>query len=466
MAKEHKTNYKNKELSPIVNKLLECCEKRQSVFLYGDLLADDHENLMSKIRDMWARVYLKGGEGPYFWELIDCEFMNGEGVYNELAGRVDNNGVLLRDGLLFRCDGLIFLDNLHCRNNEDVENYINLAKIIAEHNGISKNKHLTTIFKDGKHLSQSVFEKNVYVSSPLPTIFEWLVVYTYNDLNDFPKPFPKPFLKQFKLISLDGGDAKEAGSEEELVDDLAQYKNSPLYKKTPKNAKWQDLTMAFPNHLEDKVGIIFKSTEKDTVSLKDLGFVDKKATRTFKPLESLVLLKRIANDNNKYSFPLGTDSERGTLNAQITSLRNVLRQCFGIDGDPVPANEKGGYRLLFKAYCYDLKEKQEVDTYLDSLKEYFTELKSEVSNTGVRRDKDKIKELKEAIQVVTKEITQRIPNMTIENVICFECDQNISIYKLVSDNTQILCSKCMPETASEYESKSVIDYKDNDISRS
>ena len=177
------------------------------------------------------------------------------------------------------------------------------------------------------------------------------------------------------------------------------------------------------------------------------------------------MLKQFAKDNSKYSLPSGTDSERGTLNAQVNSLRGVLKQCFCIDGDPVPANENGGYRLLFKAYCYDAEIKQEVDTCLDSLKEYFKELKKEASNTENHRDNDRIKELKESIQEFAKEITQRIPNIRIKDVICTKCYQKIPTYNLNSDNTQILCEGCTPEPSNEYKASSVIDYKDNDIPR-
>ena len=67
---------------------------------------------------------------------------------------------------------------------------------------------------------------------------------------------------------------------------MGKDKVSPLYKKAPKYPKWQDLTMAFPSHLLDKVDIVFKGKEPDTVSCKDLGFVDKKATKSFKLLEA------------------------------------------------------------------------------------------------------------------------------------------------------------------------------------
>ena len=224
--------------------------------------------------------------------------------------------------------------------------------------------------------------------------------------------------------------------------------------------------MGFPNHLEDKVDIIFVGEEDPAVSLKDLGFTKGNATKGFIPNGALILLKQFANNKGIYSFTLKDKNERTKLNAQVKSLREKLKQCFGIDGDPVPANGKGGYRILFKASCYDIEEKQEVDTYLDSMKEYFKELKTEVSNTGNYRDDDKINEINESIQACAKEIIQRTPSMTIKDAICTNCHINIPIYNLASNNTQLLCNDCLPDATNEYQSKNVVDFKDNDITRS
>jgi hypothetical protein len=243
-------------------------------------------------------------------------------------------------------------------------------------------------------------------------------------------------------------------------------KNFSLYKKTPENAKWQDLTMAFPNHLEDKVDIHFKGKQRETVSLNDLGFTDSKATKTFKPLESLTLLKRFAEAENNCIASQSKDNERKKLHAQVESLRNVLKQYFGIDGDPVPANDEGGYRLQFKACCYDIKEKKELDTYLDSINGYFSELKTEANNTETFRDNNRIKDLEELIKECAKEIIQRIPETTLKDAVCTGCYARIPSCILNRNNITILCSDCMSEATNEYESKSVVDYKENDIPRS
>ncbi len=86
--------------------------------------------------------------------------------------------------------------------------------------------------------------------------------------------------------------------------------------------------------------MLFNGKEKNTILLKDLGFSDKKVPNVFNPLESLRLLKRFAKDRNNDISPPKDDSERKKLHAQVDSLRKVLKGCFGIEGDPVPANEK------------------------------------------------------------------------------------------------------------------------------
>ena len=90
---------------------------------------------------------------------------------------------------------------------------------------------------------------------------------------DSESDLPDYFRDEFKSVSLDGKGVDVAESEEDRVGILVEGKgkDAPLYKKTPVSAKWQDITMAFPNHLEDKVDIIFNGKEDPTVSLKNCG---------------------------------------------------------------------------------------------------------------------------------------------------------------------------------------------------
>lgn len=230
-SKPNKTTDTNEKLSPIEEQLLECCEKREPVFLYGGSTANDLENLINKIRDMWVDVYLKGGNGNYWEPPINCEYKQGKEIYETLVGSIGSDGTPSRDGLLFRCKKLIFLYNLHCRNDD--EYYIKLAEIISKHK--SKNKHIPTVYKDGKHLSESFLRKNVFVSAPLPTIFEWFVVHTYNDI----KCFPPQFQKRFKVISLSPESKDEQQNKETaFAQDLSPVEAKDKYVFRKDSERW------------------------------------------------------------------------------------------------------------------------------------------------------------------------------------------------------------------------------------
>jgi len=417
-----------------------------------------------------VREYFKSTDKAYL--EIDCELDKGMEIYNFLVKKIVLGNieiphasflkmsffsVPIYGSILFDFKGTVFLRNLYCDpcSEEDEKYYRSLGNII-------RNRRMGP----EDNLLQEVNPINSKEQYDVST--NWIVIYT-DDLNAFQESLKECFVDQFELISLEG---EKTDSVPDIIITESERRGEgkdedlPLYKKTPVGAKWQDLTMAFPNHLEEKVDILFKGKEKDTVPLKDLGFTDSRATKTFKPLESLVLLKLFAKDKNKYSLSLSTDSERGKLHAQVDLLRNILKRYFGIDSDPVPANEKGGYRLLFTAYCYDIEEKKELDTYIDSLDEYIRELKTEASNSEKYRDNDNIIILKQSIVEAAKEIVQRTSSFELKDVICTECHQKIPIYILNNDNIHILCNDCTPETTNEYESKSVVDFKDNDIPRS
>jgi len=299
------------------------------------------------------------------------------------------------------------------------------------------------ISKDNIDLLHEIHDE--ILSDALPLV----VIGLKEDVKD--SDLPKNFLSFFRVFDL-------SKPLKDQVDDKTI--NSQLYKKTPENAKWQDLTMAFPNHFEDKVEIFFKGKEKDTVTLKDLDFVDKKATKTFKPLKSLVLLKRFAEARSNHIPSPDNDNGKKKLHTQVVSLRNVLKQCFGVNGDPVPAADEGGYRLQFKAYCYDKKGGK---LLLNNLCSYFRKLKNETNKTKSVHDEDKIRELKDLIYNASEKIIETNKSVRLENTICTECYDKLSFSILTSDNMIVLCKNCAEsELSNEYESS----HFDNDIPRS
>lgn len=436
-------------IKDIETKLSKCYTNSKHVLLHGKdtlgrtrLVREVHSESNGKYMDC------KNMDFQMIYTLLtDLDIWVENGEYNLGSLKVET----IKENLLHDFKGVLFIDNLECglENFEAIEYCDKLA------NAIKKSS------------------------------LRWLVVYTpsYTD-------FPEALKKQFVHIPLDGKDYEVKGQKEKIViettkvivasredheeevivgsnKDMTKTKDTEpaLYKKTPKNAKWQDLTMGFPNHLEDKVDIYFKGEEKDTVPLKDLGFVDKKATKTFKLYKCINLLKQFAKDNKEFHINLAV-KKRVTLHSQVKSLNHYMKRCFGIDGDPVQGKERGGYNFLFKAYCYDMKIKQDVDMYHDSLNANFIELKKEVSSSAEYRDPDSIKMITQSIVGVTKEIVQRVHTFRLNDVICLKCYKKIPTYIISKDNIEILCDDCLPEATNEYQSKNVVDFKDNDIPRS
>ncbi len=276
--------------------------------------------------------------------------------------------------------------------------------------------------------------------------------------NDIFQATEKLILKEAKAV-LTNVPQQEKTEESEGVLVKGKDENSPLYKKTPKDAKWQDLTMAFPNHLEDKVDITFKGKKKETVSLEDLGFV-KGSTKEFIPNVACILLKKFAKDKDNNLLPSKEKNKRTNLHAQVKLLRSILKRCFSINGDPVPPNDKRGYRLQFKAHCYDKKGGK---LLLNNLNTYFRQLKNETNKTKSIHDNDKIQELKDFIYKATEKILKTNKFFKLENTICTECYDRLSFSILNSDNMHVLCNDCAGlDQSSEYESSKF----DNEIPRS
>ncbi|MHC4269352.1 MAG: hypothetical protein ACYSTS_12900 [Planctomycetota bacterium] len=464
--------------STLENTLLSYAKKGQPVLLYGKDTSSERVNLIKNIHlanggidSSWeyegyegndksslvildamtkalaehdtekAKSYLHNCRVTHkTWRRVNCDFTSGKDVFDMLHNKVElfsdgfgRGGILrskfhkydkkaselykehmdsffIRDELHFRtellfCPGLLFVDRLKCTPNDpkDEEWYSRLGKLIEE-------------------------RKRWNCDSG-----DWLVAYTRN-----PYPFPDVFKDPFELVPLDGEEAVIVTvSETAKPSKQQEEKNLPLYEKTPKGAKWQDLTMAFPNHLPNTVDVIFKGNKKDpAVSLKGLGFLYKRSTRVFK--ESLKLLKMFAEDKDNNLSAKG-DTERNRLHAQVESLRNILIRCFGINGDPVLSSVEGGYKLQFKAYCYDKKGEEKL---LNNLRTYLRKLKNETNETKSVHDDVIIKELKKLIYVGVEKYLETNQSVSLKYIICTECYEKIPLCIIDSDNLQVLCSEC------------------------
>ena len=63
--------WNNMSLEDIERKLTECCQDHQPVLIYGQKLSsDEHEDLINRVRDMYADEHVKNKE-YYNWKYID-----------------------------------------------------------------------------------------------------------------------------------------------------------------------------------------------------------------------------------------------------------------------------------------------------------------------------------------------------------------------------------------------------------
>lgn len=395
----------------IKKELLEYYKNHKSVLLFGKdsigrtrLVQDVHSE------SNWKYLDCKNMDLPMIYALVTEREILEEGEYNLGPLKVE----AITESLLYDFKGVLFIDNLECglENYEAIEYSDKLGEAI-------KNNSL-----------------------------RWLVVYTPS-YTDFPEDLKKLFkpvslVKEITCPETQAGTVKSESIGKvaalEVKKMIEETKESLLYKKTPKDAKWTDLTMAFPNQLVDKVDIVFENKAKGrSVPLKDLGFVDKKATKVFTPLKSLKLLQQFAKTKNNHIPSQKDKKERNKLYSQVRSLRGVLERCFGIDDNPVLSNKEGGYRLQFRAYCYDKKGEEKL---LNILRTNLRKLKNETNKTKNVHDDVTIRELKKLIYACVEKYLETNQIVSLKNIICTECYEKIPLCIIDSDNLQVLCSEC------------------------
>ena len=189
---------KNHKLSPMEKELLACCKDHQPVLLYGDDKIG-REDLLRSIHKS-AELTLK---------RINLAFFDSSLIYNLLAYQYRENPIEAtpsdyldedifpyNEGCFYCCDGILFLDNLEC-NEENKSIYHKLAAHIQEGN----------------------------------TRYKWLVVYTHR-----PGDLPSYLKEQFKLISLDSEEAVSVSDQKKVDESKEQkvksLKNTLSYNKT------------------------------------------------------------------------------------------------------------------------------------------------------------------------------------------------------------------------------------------
>jgi hypothetical protein len=411
-----------------------------------DLIAEAENACINNDRERAALILSNYLITERSYEYIDFGFMSADSVFVGLNNTNNRNIVFNYEPMAMKnfdksfssyqyyvdgpisSRGLLFIDNLQCNSSrsEDHSCYKKIAILIERDRKYDKKKN------------------------------NWLIAYTYD-----PKIFPPYFLDQFEMVSLNRNDYEVKEQKEKIViettnviaesreghvekvivgsnKDMTKTKGTEpaLYKKTPVGAKWQDLTMAFPKHLLDKVDITFKGNRKDpAVHLKVLGFLYKRSKKKFK--DSWKLLITFAKDKDNILDV--KDTNRNKLYTQVDSLRNDLKHCFGIDENPILGNKGGGYQLQFKANYYDKEGEKKL---LNNLRTYLKKLKNETNKTKSVHNPTTIKELKELIYAGVEKYLETNQSVRLEDIICTECYEKIPSCIIDSDNLEVLCNEC------------------------
>ncbi|MGR3174595.1 MAG: winged helix-turn-helix domain-containing protein [Candidatus Scalindua sp.] len=197
-------------LEQIEAKLSACCKKYQPVLLYGKRTIDVRA-FVENIRD---GVSMNLG-------YIDCNTMDGEEFYNELA-RYHEAGCRTISGSVYSQSGTLFIDNLHCENEDDKVYYRKAGKIIRNRKLtiLSASPHFDPI--DGFADNNDVYVN--YESYAVVTHYDvdWIVAYT-----DKPNAFPSYFRRQFEVISLDSESDEGGQQEEDTVTEYAKKIEEP-----------------------------------------------------------------------------------------------------------------------------------------------------------------------------------------------------------------------------------------------
>jgi hypothetical protein len=107
----------------------------------------------------------------------------------------------------------------------------------------------------------------------------------------------------------------------------------------------------------DNIKIIFLSDERvqihngkasETRNFAEFGFVDR---RSGKPNQAWITLRALAEEGGTIRDSAKTGQAWPKIEKRIQDIRKVLREQFGIAGDPLPYVQSVGYRARFKVAC-------------------------------------------------------------------------------------------------------------------
>jgi hypothetical protein len=113
---------------------------------------------------------------------------------------------------------------------------------------------------------------------------------------------------------------------------------------------WPDIEISF---LSDERVQIRSGQQNETFNYGELGFVDR---RDGKPRRAWILLRHLAESDGTIRDGTALQMSWPQVEKGIQEIRQLLRQHFGLSGNPLPFAEGNGYRALFRivrARSYD-----------------------------------------------------------------------------------------------------------------
>jgi hypothetical protein len=118
---------------------------------------------------------------------------------------------------------------------------------------------------------------------------------------------------------------------------------------TPKNSaakSWQSIEILFVS--DHRLQIRANGMSMETLNFAEFGFADR---RTQNPNKAWELLRALAQSRGTICDGKAIGEQWPKIEKRVQDIRRVLREYFGLPGDPIPFIEGTGYQTLFKIKC-------------------------------------------------------------------------------------------------------------------
>lgn len=132
--------------------------------------------------------------------------------------------------------------------------------------------------------------------------------------------------------------------------ELAESQSNQVIRSMLQVEDWPDIEISF---LSDERVQIRSGQQNETFNYGELGFVDR---RDGKPRRAWILLRHLAESDGTIREGTAIQMSWSQVEKGVQEIRQLLRQHFGLSGDPLPFAEGNGYRTRFRivrARSYD-----------------------------------------------------------------------------------------------------------------